>query len=252
MSRLLFTLAAAWCWAGLYAQDTIVKRDGTRTIAVVKEIGQDEIRYKKYSNPDGPVYVIERKAVRRIIYSDGLVEEIFLFAPEAFIPGRSNYHHFVWTNLVGITMQKPSISYQLLMPGGRFSLVTTFSTGSHNDKVDISRASWHYNLYRYYTAGIEARYYPTGQSPATYFIGGSYAIGTVRYRERQDELPVFSDPVKKAFRSVVTLNNGVSFYPHKQLSFSTSVGFGFCIDALDSGILGIFQFPVSVNAGYRF
>ena len=40
------------------AQDVIVKRDGSTILAKVLEMNQDNIKYKKFSNQNGPTYTI--------------------------------------------------------------------------------------------------------------------------------------------------------------------------------------------------
>ncbi len=54
-----------------YSQDTLITRKGELIGAKVLEIGKEEIRYKKYSNPDGPVYVIDKSDVVVIEYQNG-------------------------------------------------------------------------------------------------------------------------------------------------------------------------------------
>ena len=55
----------------VYAQDMIVKKDGTAIKSKILEVGTSEIRYKKYSNQDGPLYSIDVSDVLRIYYENG-------------------------------------------------------------------------------------------------------------------------------------------------------------------------------------
>lgn len=57
-----------------FAQDLIVLKDGTVIKSKVTEIGIQEIRYKKWSNQEGPSYVIEKSSVLSINYENGEVE----------------------------------------------------------------------------------------------------------------------------------------------------------------------------------
>ena len=66
------------------AQDIIVKRDSSRLEARVTEISPDEVRYKRFSNPDGPTYVLPASAVAAIRYSNG--EEDIFALPEPAVP----------------------------------------------------------------------------------------------------------------------------------------------------------------------
>jgi hypothetical protein len=58
----------------LFAQDTLVKRDGARIAAKVLEVNPSEIRYKRSDSPDGPLYTINPWELRSIIYAGGRVE----------------------------------------------------------------------------------------------------------------------------------------------------------------------------------
>jgi hypothetical protein len=58
------------------AQDTLIYRSTLKTVVVLKEISQNEIRYQKYDMPDGPVYVINKSDIDKIIYKNGVVETI--------------------------------------------------------------------------------------------------------------------------------------------------------------------------------
>lgn len=58
------------------AQDVIVKTDGQEIETKVYEILPDMIKYKKHSNPSGPMYSIYVHDVARIIFENG-EEEVF-------------------------------------------------------------------------------------------------------------------------------------------------------------------------------
>lgn len=53
------------------AQDVIVKKDGTTIMSKVLEIGDSEIKYKKYSNQNGPTYTIKKVEIFSINYENG-------------------------------------------------------------------------------------------------------------------------------------------------------------------------------------
>ena len=60
----------------LPGQDYIYKTDHTIIEASVAKVSESEIEYRKYSNPEGPVYSIPRLSIRMIIYQNG-EKEIF-------------------------------------------------------------------------------------------------------------------------------------------------------------------------------
>ena len=53
------------------AQDVIVKRDGSTILSKVLEVNQNDIKYKKFSNQQGPTYTIDKAEVMSINYEGG-------------------------------------------------------------------------------------------------------------------------------------------------------------------------------------
>lgn len=75
MKKAILILLAAVC--GVFtaaAQDIIVKTDESKIEAKVTEISPDAVRYKRFSNPDGPTYVLPVADVDHIRYANGEVE----------------------------------------------------------------------------------------------------------------------------------------------------------------------------------
>lgn len=63
------------------SQDTIFFKSKEKLVAIVKEISQTEIQYKKIELPDGPMYVVEKKLIDKIVYKNGYSEKIDASAP---------------------------------------------------------------------------------------------------------------------------------------------------------------------------
>ena len=76
--RLLMLLLLSLSLGVAMAQDVIVKKDGSTILSKVLEISETEIKYKKWSNQDGPMYTISRNEVNSINYQNGEVELIFV------------------------------------------------------------------------------------------------------------------------------------------------------------------------------
>lgn len=66
---LLSLLVANFC--GVYAQDVIVKKDGSTILAKVLTIGETEVEYKKFNKQDGPTYKISVDKLLSINYESG-------------------------------------------------------------------------------------------------------------------------------------------------------------------------------------
>ena len=72
MKRTILLLFAALCGVlTAAAQDLIVKTDATKIEAKVIEITTETVRYKRFSNPDGPTYVLPVKEIHYIQYANG-------------------------------------------------------------------------------------------------------------------------------------------------------------------------------------
>lgn len=57
------------------AQDVIHKKNGKVIEAKVVELGTSEIKYKMFSDPDGPIYVDEKENIDKIVFQDGRTEQ---------------------------------------------------------------------------------------------------------------------------------------------------------------------------------
>ena len=75
MKKYLFFLVFSLSVCKIFAQDKIYKVKGPVILARILEIGTDEIKYKLYNNPDGPVYVADKSSISRIEYANGTVEK---------------------------------------------------------------------------------------------------------------------------------------------------------------------------------
>ena len=72
MKKLLLIVAAIGCCAAsASAQDTIFKTDAQSIQAKILEISTSEVRYKRFSNPDGPTYVLPVADISHIVYQNG-------------------------------------------------------------------------------------------------------------------------------------------------------------------------------------
>lgn len=68
---LLLTAFSLFFICEVNAQDIIVLKDGSVLETEVVEISSTEVRYKKYTNLTGPVYVIDKSSVYAINYKNG-------------------------------------------------------------------------------------------------------------------------------------------------------------------------------------
>jgi len=76
---IIFTLFIS----SFFAQDTIFKRNNDKVIAKITEITATEIKYKRFDNQDGPLYIDRKGEIKMIVYSNGMKET---FEEEKAIP----------------------------------------------------------------------------------------------------------------------------------------------------------------------
>ena len=69
MKNILFFVLLI-CSANVSAQDVIVKKDGSTIISKVLEVNIADIKYKKFSNQNGPTYTISKSDVMAINYEN--------------------------------------------------------------------------------------------------------------------------------------------------------------------------------------
>ena len=86
MKRLLLLIVLYCASLMTMAQDVIVKKDGSTLLSKVMEINSLEIKYKKWSNLEGPVYSINRADVLSINYQNGEIDKFIVEEEEPLVP----------------------------------------------------------------------------------------------------------------------------------------------------------------------
>ena len=68
-----FLLFAVFCisTASVFAQDVITLKNGDDIEALVQEIGDVDVKYKKFDNPNGPNYTLKKAEIFMIRYANG-------------------------------------------------------------------------------------------------------------------------------------------------------------------------------------
>jgi len=83
---LFFSLASA-----AQAQDKIYRKNGKVVLAKVLELGTSDVKYKLFEEADGPVYVLEKEQITKIVLESGKTETFQpnLKDPEAYVGQRN-------------------------------------------------------------------------------------------------------------------------------------------------------------------
>lgn len=72
--KILVVLIGFCCAGQAGAQDIIHKKNGQVLQTKVVELGTGEIKYRLFDQPDGPIYVVEKESIAKIIFQDGHTE----------------------------------------------------------------------------------------------------------------------------------------------------------------------------------
>jgi len=76
MKPLLVLLAAFFLDTSLcYSQDKIYRNNGKIVVAKILEISSDEIKYRDFHNPDGPVYILETDRIQKVVFENGSTQK---------------------------------------------------------------------------------------------------------------------------------------------------------------------------------
>mgnify|MGYP000176758732 CR=1 FL=1 len=81
LTLIFFMFAVSLC-----AQDTIRFTNGVATPVKVNEIGETEIKYNRWDNITGPVYVVAKSEVRYIRYVNGMKDTFAIAKPKVDTP----------------------------------------------------------------------------------------------------------------------------------------------------------------------
>ncbi len=73
-----------------FAQDVIVKKNGSTVVCRVVNVNSSEVVYKKWSDLKGVNYVMNASDVSTINYSDGRTETLSISAKNEYAPGLQN------------------------------------------------------------------------------------------------------------------------------------------------------------------
>lgn len=73
-----------------FAQDVIVKKNGSTVVCRVVNVNSSEVVYKKWSDLKGANYVMNASDVSTINYSDGRTETLSISAKNEYAPGLQN------------------------------------------------------------------------------------------------------------------------------------------------------------------
>ena len=72
--------------------DVIIMRDNSKLEVIIQEVDENVVKYKKLTDPDGPIFSIRKTEIASIKYGNGEVEkfEAVLEVPGYYSPSQQN------------------------------------------------------------------------------------------------------------------------------------------------------------------
>lgn len=228
------------------AQDIISLKSGETLKVKVEESTASRIRYKKFNNLEGPIYVIDKTAISKITYENGKVENFNAAVKELEVgtttvenkqkdfndddldreferlKNKSTKYnlkrHLIGFNYGQMALLNMEFSYEVtLTKTGFISLKFPFSIGMNLKNQYLKKNN-------IFSTGIHINAYPLGQGKVAYFTGPA-----VRYFYMADNPDFFnatSTGKDKAHYIGFYMNNGVLFQATSFLNFSLGLGLG--------------------------
>ncbi|MDE7382178.1 MAG: hypothetical protein K2N03_08670, partial [Muribaculaceae bacterium] len=87
MKKIFLFLMFAISFLSAVAQDVIVKNDGSTVLCKIIGVNNNEVIYTKWSDVNGPQYIIDRTLVSNINYQDGRQDKFNEQSTNAYAPG---------------------------------------------------------------------------------------------------------------------------------------------------------------------
>lgn len=112
------------------SQDTLFFKDKQKTVVLVKEVSQTEIQYKKIDLSDGPMYIINKNDIEKIIYKNGYVD---VFTSQSAPAQEQSFT--VYNNTANINTEKIGYSDAKKRYGSLVSLIDRHPDPSRKDQL---------------------------------------------------------------------------------------------------------------------
>ena len=126
--RKILLFGMIFCTFAAFAQDVIVKRDGSTILSKVTEVGVNEVKYKKFSNQDGPFYSILKSDIMSINYENG---------------ERDTFDEAVLTRTIPTNAEVPDFAINQNLEQDNLQLIKEFNSGNLVYKgTDTKKAPW--------------------------------------------------------------------------------------------------------------
>lgn len=244
-----------------FSQDILYLGDGSKIEGQVIEINADNIKYKKASNPEGPLYSFKRNEVVLIAFANGEHE---LISPVRTIkmkkkerPFSKDFTRNIFAlHVFDVVFGDIGISYERIFKGGKTSIKIPVGVGFYGYRPYSSPFEFN-NLF--YT-GVGLNFYPAGQGKVRYLVGPNLRFGIGRsadYYYIYDEWGnyIYDEYYEKtSFYMKYLVDNGIMIMPVRNFSISAilSLGIRFVANPVYDGNRIQPDAQFAINLGFRF
>jgi hypothetical protein len=255
------------------AQDQLFKTDNTKLLVKIIEIGPEEIKYKLFSNPNGPQYSESTNDFVLVIFENGKHETFNQSATkkqyvksstqntDGELTKKDSAMFYKYSNNISINFfnffnNEIGLMYQREFFKGNFNIIVPISFGV--EKPGITQSTYFGNTndrnYRYgalytlnrklFDIGFGINYYPSLGSHVNYFIGPVFrymqydAIHTYNYRDSNPSNYNLLSVTKSSLltRYCVSITNGFVFRTKSRLTAMIFGSLGFKNDIASTKI----------------
>ena len=257
------------------AQDSLRMRTGAVYAVRVIEISDELVKYRTYSNPDGPLYTVSKSSIQSLKLENRTWEQLNAPVPGTRAPqktsgaranGTEERTHYIGINLMDLIRTDLTVYYEWMFANGKIGLrvpVTYgFRSGYFNGNTTLA------NPFRFrrnivFRTGIDLRVY-SGQG----YRKVRYVFGPAIYYLRLNRIPsdygtASPDYMVYSARNAMRLLffNGIQVRPVDYLQFGFDIGFGGDIDFGEKNTAsGTYLTPTptvpkaqfNLHLGYRF
>ncbi|HRO44157.1 MAG TPA: hypothetical protein PL009_15090 [Flavipsychrobacter sp.] len=240
----LLTIIAAGAVNSAIAQDRIYTKSGGMYEVKIKEVGTRAVVYKKWSNLEGPDFVMPKNEVDRIKFQNGDEEQFSMQGrlKATKTPRSSNTEYgknIIALSPIHMTNVSPigfGLSYERVIDKNylvSFYLPIVYSFKNENSNnyyggyypyKDERKMAWFYP---------GAKIYPTGSDGVVrYGVGPSLAFGTgdrtytTSYFDPQTQTTQYADVSENIFVMGILVNNSLNINPTPRLHLGLELGLG--------------------------
>lgn len=266
----IFTLVIVLFANNSYAQDSLRMKTGAVYSVRIIEISESLIKYRTYSNPDGPLYTVSKSTIDQYKL-EGKPWEYFYDAPEQ-TKRKSNSrttvsekNHYIALNISDLIRTDLTIFYEFILPGNkigiRIPVTYGFRSGYLNPTVSLSNP-FAFRRNTVFKTGVDLRIYAGyGMRKARFVFGPAF------YYVRMNKLAPDYLTNDQDYMIYKTSNSmrilflaGIIVRPNDYIQFGIDGGLGGDIDFGEganastylTGIPTVPKAQLNVHLGYRF